>query len=241
MYHGAHYNGWQVQTNAKTIQGTIQTVLTKMHKEPVSITGSGRTDAGVHAFGQTFHFDSPLNLTEEQWIKAINSSLPHDIRILDAQFVDARFHARYSVIRKRYDYLVIQEEINPFTYQTHLSVTQHLSLKKMRQAMNLFIGAHDFSSFCSNSFEETPNQIRTIFTFDLEEEEGQLRFILEGDGFLRYMVRMLIAVILDVGKGKLTIEQVSSILEAKDKQAYSGIVDPCGLYLMEVFYKEQYD
>lgn len=237
-YHGAHYNGWQVQTNAKTIQGTIQTALSKLHKEPVAITGSGRTDAGVHAFGQTFHFDTTLKLTEDQWIKALNSLLPMDIRILDVVFTDRNFHARYSVERKRYDYLILREEPNPFSYQTHLSVTRKLDFTKMRETMALFIGAHDFTSFCANTLEETPNQVRTIFTFDLEDEGEQLRFILEGDGFLRYMVRMLVAVVLDTGSGKLSPKQVAEILARKDKQAYSGIVDPCGLYLMEVVYKE---
>ncbi len=241
MYHGAHYNGWQVQINAPSIQGVIQKALSNMHRETIQIHGSGRTDSGVHAFGQTFHFDTHFKLSEDQWIKALNSSLPMDIRIVDVQFVDKDFHARYSVERKRYDYLILQEDPNPFSYQTHLSVTEKLNINLMRQACFLFIGTHDFSSFCANTKEEMPNQVRTIFTFDIESEEDQLRFILEGDGFLRYMVRILVAIILDVGKGKLNLDEVSKILAAKDKQAYGGIVDACGLYLMEVTYKELHD
>lgn len=239
MYHGAHYQGWQVQVNAPSIQGTIQKALSNMHRDTIVIHGSGRTDSGVHAFGQTFHFDTPFKLNEDQWMKALNSSLPKDIRILDVQFVEKDFHARFSAKSKRYDFLVLQDEANPFTYQTHLSVLEPLDFNLMRQAMSMFIGAHDFSSFCSNTKQEMPNQVRTLHTFELEEEEGQLRFILEGDGFLRYMVRMLVAGVLDVGKGKFTLKELKAILDAKDKQAYSGIVEACGLYLVEVFYEER--
>lgn len=236
MYHGAHYQGWQVQVNAPTIQATIQKALSNMHHNDIKIHGSGRTDTGVHAFGQTFHFDTPFKLTEAQWMKALNSSLPKDIRILDVQFVDQDFHARYSATGKHYDYLILQEEANPFTYQTHLSVIEPLDLKAMRKVASLFIGAHDFSSFCANSKEETPNQVRTIHALDIIDEEGQIRLVFEGDGFMRYMIRMLVAVLIDVGTHKLSFDDVSRILDAKDKQAYSGIVDGCGLYLMEVFY-----
>jgi tRNA pseudouridine38-40 synthase len=238
MYHGAHYSGWQVQDDKPSIQSTIQSVLSRMHHHPVKIAGSGRTDAGVHAFGQCFHFDTDLSLSEERWVVAINSQLPKDIRILDARFVHSKFHARYSVLSKRYDYLISKEESNPFSYQTHLSITKKLNYHAMNQAISVLIGTHDFSSFCSNTKEEMPNQVRTLMHFECSDEGEQIRFILIGDGFLRYMVRMLVAVVLDVGLGKLQVKDVQDILDKKDKRAYSGIVDPCGLYLMEVHYKE---
>ncbi len=236
MYHGAHYNGWQVQVNAKSVQGTIQKALSQMHREEIKIHGSGRTDAGVHAFGQTFHFDTHFKLDEEEWKRALNSSLPSDIQILDVVFVDKSFHARKSALGKRYDYLILLEESNPFTYQTHLSVLDELDYDAIRKVASYLIGAHDFTSLCSNSVEETPNQVRTIHRLEIEEEENQIRYIFEGDGFLRYMIRMLMSVLLDVGKGKLSFEDVIKIIEAKDKRAYSGIVSPVGLYLMEVYY-----
>jgi tRNA pseudouridine38-40 synthase len=108
----------------------------------------------------------------------------------------------------------------------------------MNQAISLLIGTHDFSSFCSNTKEEMPNQVRTIMHFECIDEDEQIRFILIGDGFLRYMVRMLVAIILDVGQNKLTVKDVQTILDKRDKRAYSGIIDACGLYLMEVHYKE---
>lgn len=236
MYHGAHYQGWQVQVNAPTIQATIQKALSNMHHNDIKIHGSGRTDTGVHAFGQTFHFDTPFKLSEAQWMKAINSSLPKDIRILDVVFVDRDFHARYSATGKHYDYLILLEEANPFTYQTHLSITDPLDLNEMRKAANMFIGAHDFSSFCANTKEDTPNQVRTLHNIEIIDEEGQIRLVFEGDGFMRYMIRMLVAALIDVGTQRLSIQALKEILEAKDKKAFGGIVDGCGLYLMEVFY-----
>ncbi len=238
MYHGAHYSGWQVQDDKATIQSTIQNVLSRMHHHPIKIIGSGRTDAGVHAFGQCFHFDTDLTLTEERWIVAINSQLPKDIKILDATYVPLKFHARFSVQSKRYDYLISKEEMNPFSYQTHLSLTKKLNYNAINQTISILIGTHDFSSFCSNTKEEMPNQVRTIMHFECVDEGEQVRFIVVGDGFLRYMVRMLVAVLIDVGLGKLTVKDVQTILDKKDKRAYSGIADPCGLYLMQVNYKE---
>lgn len=238
MYHGAHYSGWQVQEDKATIQSTIQTVLSRMHHHPIKIVGSGRTDAGVHAFGQCFHFDTNLNLTEERWIVAINSQLPKDIKILDVRFVHSKFHARFSVISKRYDYLISKEESNPFSYQTHLSLTKKLNYQAMNQAISILIGTHDFSSFCANTIDEMPNQVRTIMHFECIDEGEQIRFILIGNGFLRYMVRMLVASIIDVGLEKLSVKDIQNILNQKDKCAYSGIIDACGLYLMEVHYKE---
>lgn len=236
MYHGAHYQGWQVQVNTKTVQGTIQKALSQMHRADIKIHGSGRTDAGVHAFGQMFHFDTTFKLSEDQWIKALNSSLPNDIQILNVEFVDKSFHARKSASGKRYDYLILREESNPFTYQTHLSVLEDLDFKEMQKVMSYLIGAHDFTSLCSNTVDETPNQVRTIHRLEIEDEEGQLRFIFEGDGFLRYMIRMLMSILLDVGKGKLKLDDVIKIIDAKDKRIYSGILSPVGLYLMEVYY-----
>lgn len=237
MYHGAHYSGWQIQDTKVSIQSTIQMVLSRMHHHPVKVTGSGRTDAGVHAFGQCFHFDTELDISEERWVYALNSQLPKDIKILGAQFVDPRFHARFSVVSKQYDYLVFKEEGNPFTYQTHLSITQELNLEAMNKAMGYLIGTHDFTSFCANSLEEMPNQVRTLMNFQCFDEDDQYRFVLIGNGFMRYMVRMLVAVVLDVGLNKLKPSDVLDILDKKDKRAYSGIVDACGLYLMEVNYE----
>lgn len=238
MYHGAHYNGWQIQNDTVTVQGTLEAVLKTMHQHEVQVVGSGRTDAKVHALGQVFHFDTELGLNEAQWMKAFNSQLPFDIRIIEVQFVPKTFHARYSTITKQYEYLIYQGTIQPFNYETHACIEPFLNRETMRKAMSLFIGAHDFSAFCANSFQEMPNQVRTITRFELFEEEDVLRFVIEGDGFMRHMVRMIMACIIDIGKGKLRISDAQRILESKDKTAYSGMAEACGLYLVEVTYPD---
>lgn len=238
MYHGAHYNGWQIQNNVTSIQGILEDILKIMHHRDIQVVGSGRTDAKVHALGQVFHFDTELDLNEAQWLKSFNSQLPLDIKIIEVQFVAKQFHARYSVIRKQYEYLIYQGSIQPFNYETHACIEPHLHCDNMRKAMSVLIGTHDFSAFCANSVHETPNQVRTIYRFELIEEEDVLRFIIEGNGFMRHMIRMIMACLIDVGKGKLKISDMKRILDSKDKTAYSGMAEACGLYLTEVVYPE---
>ncbi len=238
MYHGAHYNGWQVQNNVVSVQGLLETILKTMHQRDVQVIGSGRTDAKVHALGQVFHFDSELELNEAEWLKAFNRQLPMDIKVIEVQFVSKQFHARYSVIRKQYEYLIYQGSIQPFNYETHACIEPFLNRENMRKAMSVFIGTHDFSAFCANNFTEMPNQVRTILRFELYEEEDVLRFVIEGDGFMRYMIRMIMACIIDIGKGRLRISDAKRILDSRDKTAYSGMAEACGLYLTEVEYPE---
>ncbi len=238
MYHGAHYNGWQVQNNVISIQGILESILMTMHQRDVQVVGSGRTDAKVHALGQVFHFDTELELNEAEWLKAFNRQLPMDIKIIEVQFVSKQFHARFSVIRKQYEYLIYQGSIQPFNYETHACIEPFLHRENMRKAMSVFIGSHDFSAYCANSFSETPNQVRTITRFELFEEEDVLRFVIEGDGFMRHMIRMIMACIIDIGKGKLRISDAKRILDSRDKTAYSGMAEACGLYLTEVEYPE---
>ena len=238
MYHGAHYCGWQVQNNAVSIQGTLESILKTMHQRDVQVIGSGRTDAKVHALGQVFHFDTDLDLNEAQWMRAFNGQLPLDIKIIEVQFVSKQFHARFSVVSKQYEYLIYQGSIQPFNYETHACIEPFLHRENMRKAMSVFIGTHDFSAFCANSFVEMPNQVRTITRFELFEEDDVLRFEIEGDGFMRHMVRMIMACIIDIGKGKLKISDAKRILESRDKTAYSGMAEACGLYLSEVLYPE---
>lgn len=237
MYHGAHFDGWQRQPHGRTVQSTIEDVLTRMHQRPVSITGSGRTDAKVHALGQVFHFDTPLKIDESAWINAFRAQLPLDVQVIEVAFVPSTFHARFGVIRKQYEYLVYKGPIQPFNYETHCCVESTLNVEAMRKAVSVLIGTHDFSAFCANSLKETPNQVRTIMRFEVEESDDELRFVIEGDGFMRYQIRMMMACVLDIGRGKLRITDMKQILDSRDKQAYSGMAEACGLYLTEVVYR----
>jgi len=238
-YNGTNYAGWQIQPNVLSIQQILQNILAVMHRHPVLIVGSGRTDAGVHALAQSFHFDSDMPLADDVWVKALNSQLPKDITIREVHQVPDTFHARFSVISKRYDYLVNTGVYDPLHYNLEYQLNRRLDLAAMRQGASVLSGTHDYASFCANSFEDIPNQIRTVTRIDIEQENDRIRFILEGNGFLRYMVRMLVANLIDVGLHRKTIDDLSTILEKEDKTATSSIVPACGLYLVRVDYKAQ--
>lgn len=235
-YHGAHFAGWQVQKHQQGVQAVLEAVLTQMHRKAVRIVGSGRTDAGVHALAQTFHFDSPLKLSEAQWLKAINAGLPAAIRVLKIHAVAMDVHARFDVRSKRYRYKVSYAPLTPFNFQTHHHEPRPIDLAALNRGLELFIGTHDFTSLNATPLKLQPDQVRTIVQVALEPQPNGVDVIIEGDGFLRYMVRMMVALALDVGTHSLSLEAAQSILKQCDKRAYSGKLPASGLYLEAVNY-----
>lgn len=237
-YDGFDYAGWQIQPAERgaTIQQTIQDAISVICQQPVSITGSGRTDAQVHAWGQVFHFDVDFSLNAFQWKRAINGHLPKDIHIRSIEAVDSRFHARFDAIGKRYEYRIQLGEANVFTRRYTFQSPWTLNVQAMREGAAYLIGEHDFSSFCANSRAEMPDQVRTITRLELAEENDQLRLIFEGSGFLRYMVRMMTGTLIEVGRGRLAPQDVQWMLQAQDKQICHFNAKPQGLTLVEVYY-----
>ena len=236
-YNGTNYAGWQIQPHVLSIQKVIQDILTSMHRHPVMIVGSGRTDAGVHALGQSFHFDTDMHLSGDIWGKALNAQLPKDIIVRQVREVPDTFHARFSATSKRYDYLVNTGAYDPLNYTLEYQLNRSLDTEAMKAGAVLLAGTHDFASFCANSFTEIPNQIRTVTRFEVKQEGDKIRFILEGNGFLRYMVRMLVANLIDIGLHRKTIAELQVILDQRNKIATSSIVPACGLYLVRVDYE----
>ena len=190
-YDGSNYGGWQKQMNTHSIQEEIERTLERIVKEPVSIHASGRTDAGVHALAQVFHFDSNKNLSNENWKRALNSLLPKDIRIQQVETVSDTFHARFDAAGKRYDYLISEDVLNPF-YERYMAKDRaHLDVAYMQECANVFIGTHDFTSFTSSKLDPRKPRIKTIHRLEVRKEKHAVRLIFEGNGFLRYMVRMI--------------------------------------------------
>ena len=237
-YDGFDYAGWQIQPAERgaTIQQTIQDAISAICRQPISITGSGRTDAQVHAWGQVFHFDVDFSLNAFQWKRAINGHLPKDIHIRSIETVDPHFHARFDAIGKRYEYRIQLGDANVFTRRYAFQTPWALNVQTMREGAAYLIGEHDFSSFCANSRTETPDQVRTITRLELIEDGDQLRLIYEGNGFMRYMVRMLTGTLIEVGRGRLTPQEVQKMLLARDKQICHFNAKPQGLTLVEVYY-----
>lgn len=235
-YDGSNYGGWQKQPNTHSVQEEIETTLEKIVKQPVSIYASGRTDAGVHALAQVFHFDSEKCLSNENWKRALNSLLPKDIRIQHVESVSNTFHARFDAVLKRYDYLISEDILNPF-YERYMAKDRtHLDVEYMQECANVFLGTHDFTSFTSSKLDPRKPRTKTIYRLEIRREEHAVRLIFEGNGFLRYMVRMISQTLIEAGKHKLTKDDIVQMLEAKDKHVCRYKADAQGLYLVKVEY-----
>lgn len=236
-YDGTHYNGWQIQPQLKSVQETIEKALGILHKQDViKIVGSGRTDAQVHAMGQVFHFETTLNIPADRWPRALNAYLPKDIRIQSASIEPDDFHARFSAVSKRYDYLVTTDKTNPFIQNYMGKIYGELNLQRMKECAQVFIGTHDFTSFCSAEIEPLKPKVKTITRIEITEESGAIRISYEGNGFLRYMVRMLSGTIIQAGLGKIDAKDAKRMLEGQDKHQCPYKAEACGLYLMRVDY-----
>ncbi|TYR78551.1 tRNA pseudouridine(38-40) synthase TruA [Priestia megaterium] len=235
-YDGSQFAGYQVQPGKRTVQGEIETILSRMHKKKVGIYASGRTDAHVHAHGQVIHFDTDLNIPCDKWKKALNSMLPDDIVMKYVSEVDEHFHARFNVKAKEYRYHICRNENrNPFTRYYAYHYPYKLDYMKMKEAATHLIGTHDFTSFCSAK-TEVEDKVRTIYEIDIYEGNDQLVFRFVGNGFLYNMVRILVGTLLEVGQGKIKPVEIKAILESRARPKAGKTAPPQGLYLWEVFY-----
>ena len=237
-YDGTDYNGWQKQINGVGIQTVIEKALEKMLGHACEAVASGRTDGGVHALGQVFHFDSEKKMKGERMKMALNSLLPGTIRIQSREPVSDQFHARFDAVSKRYDYLVGDCGNNPFAVRFMAPVREKLDVLKMQECAQVLVGTHDFTSFTSAKIDQRKSRVRTIDAILICEEKNGIRMIFEGDGFLRYQVRMMAGTLLEVGKGKLTKADVEVMLEGKDKHLCRYKAEAQGLYLVRVDYEK---
>ncbi len=239
-YIGANYCGWQSQRKGNSIQEQIESALYKITKQKITIFAAGRTDAKVNAKGQVFHFDCDINMNPYNWKKAVNNFLPSDIRINKVEEVDEHFHARYCALSKRYDYRIHLGEYDVFTKDQAYQCPYSLDVEKMKIASKYFIGTHDFTSFNANPLSLTPDQVRTIYSIDFVMNQDELTISFFGRGFLRYMVRMMSAALIDVGRGKMEPIQVHEMLEEKSKDVKRKNAPAEGLTLMEIAYFNVY-
>jgi tRNA pseudouridine38-40 synthase len=238
-YDGTHYSGWQVQSHFLSIQVFIQKALQTILNEKIDLTGAGRTDAGVHALGQTAHFSIVKELDLFRFHYSLNCLLPKDIRITKIEKVSLSFHARYSAIGKIYHYRIYCGAIHdPFSHHFVLHIPYPLDIEKMKLAASVLIGTHDFSSFAHQARygSAAKNPIKTLKRIDIISDESHLRFELEADGFLYKMVRNIIGTLLEVGRGMLNAEDVLGILQAKDRKKAKMTAPPHGLFLIRVLY-----
>ncbi|MBI4777208.1 MAG: tRNA pseudouridine(38-40) synthase TruA [Deltaproteobacteria bacterium] len=241
-YDGGAYAGWQRQKGIVTIQEVIETALRTMLHEPVTLHGSGRTDAGVHATGQVAHFVTAATYEAGVFQNALNALLPPDIAVKEASEAPSGFHARYSVQSKRYHYLICNRFVRPALMRDRAwHVRVPLDLEAMAGALESIEGTHDFSAFQSaGSCAKSP--VRTIFQQSLSEDaNGMVCVALKADGFLRHMVRNTVGTLVQVGGHAITPSDFTRVLTGKDRSRAGPKAPPQGLYLVEVEYGQHSD
>ncbi|MFJ7915876.1 MULTISPECIES: tRNA pseudouridine(38-40) synthase TruA [unclassified Lysinibacillus] len=237
-YDGTQFSGYQVQPGERTVQAEVERVLAIMHKgEKIKVTASGRTDARVHATGQTLHFDSPLAIPVDKYMKALNGQLPRDIRVMSMEEVAADFHARYSVTGKRYRYIWSCEPVqSPFRRQYTVETNGvKPNVEAMQEAAKAIIGTHDFSCFCAAN-TSVKDKVRTVTTLQFEWYGEELHMVIEGNGFLYNMVRIIAGTLWEVGIGRRDIENVGLVVQSMNRDQAGKTAPPQGLYLEKVFY-----
>lgn len=235
-YEGTKYFGWQRQKGAITVQEVLEDTLSKFLGEKVHIFGSGRTDSGVHAINQYFHFRTSKTLPVEAYLYGLNSWLPPDIRIKAVEVVPAGFHACFSAKKKTYLYRILNRKA-PTAIERDFCwhIPYHLNIDIMNMASEIIVGTIDFSAFRA-SMCTTKDSIRTVYEAYWKKEGDHLNFLITANGFLHNMVRIIVGTMVDLGRGKITLDDFRTILASKDRKRAGRTAPPYGLYLYEVYY-----
>lgn len=235
-YDGYRYHGWQRQPNLPTIQGTIEDAILKITQRRVTVIGSGRTDAGVHAEGQVANFITKARLRPDEWTRALNSLLPDDVVVLSAQKVSDRFHARSSAIGKVYRYRILNRPHPPAIGRQYVwTVYSPLNLNRMRAAAKGLLGRHDFSAF-RGSGPSTRTAVCHIRHLDWVQRQQELVMTIEADHFLQQMVRTIVGTLVEVGKGRRHPRELEELVQKKDRRFSGPTAPPQGLSLIRVIY-----
>lgn len=235
-YDGKKFGGWQKQPNKLNIQGEIEKAIEEITGETVELNASGRTDAGVHSLGQTANFKTNSKIDISKMAIAINSKLKQSIRIIKAEEVDEKFHARYSCKGKKYKYVINNSKYGSAIYRDleyHMPIK--LNVEAMQKGIKYFEGEHDFKGFKASG-TSSKSSVRTIYSAKVIENGERIIIELEGNGFLYNMVRIISGTIVDVGLGKIKPEEIPEIIESKDRTRAGKTLPPQGLYLVEVYY-----
>lgn len=235
-YDGHNFKGFQRQVNERTVQQEIECVLSKIFNSEIVITASGRTDAGVHALKQVVTFTPNKEVNDLSLLRySLNRMLPNDIHINAIKEVNDDFHPRFSAYSKTYKYLLNMGEANPFYENYRYEFKRKLDVQKMKEAKKLFIGEHNFQNFTTKE-EDTKGFIRNISSITINQEKEVLTIILIGNGFMRYMVRMIVGTLIMIGLGKEDKSFITNKLTDNERMPVIYKAPPQGLYLVDVKY-----
>jgi tRNA pseudouridine38-40 synthase len=238
-YDGTEFHGWQVQPGLPTIQAALEDVFSQIEKAPVQVAGSGRTDAGVHALAQVAAISIANPIPCENLVKAANRLLPYAIRVNTAEEVDPQFHPRFQAIAKTYEYRIFREAICPPFDRLYVYHRPYpLDEAAMTAAAPLLMGEHDFTSFAAADEKDElgVSKVRRIFSSEMWREGDRLNYRVRGSGFLKHMVRNIVGVLLEIGKGNLTAEDLRRRLDPANAIAAGPAAPARGLFLISVEY-----
>ena len=238
-YDGSDFKGYQKQSRARTVQGELEKVLTKVNGErSVSIVASGRTDAGVHAMNQKAHFDLDKKIDCDKFLHSINSLLPEDIYVKNLEEVSDNFHARFNAIGKEYIYQINMGEYNPLERKYVYQHNKKLDVVEMQRAMKYLEGTHNFRAFTKVD-EEKDDYVRTLSQTNVIrdlKDVSKITLVFIGTGFMRYMVRNMVGTLIEIGEGKRRSEEIIDILASEDRRRAGKTAEAQGLFLKNVFY-----
>ena len=245
-YDGSVFHGWQKQPETLTVQGRLEEVLSRLTGDAVLLSGTSRTDAGVHALGQRASFEADVRIPTERLARVINDALngmeedpfaSSAIRIVKAEEMPQGFHARFDAKGKKYIYrLVDSPEMTVFDRKYAYHVKGRLDIGRMKEAASHMEGRHDFRSFEASGGNPRQTTVRTVYSVDIENAREETDIHVKGDGFLYNMVRIMTGTLVDVGLGRIDPASVKDIIEARDRRCAGHTAPPGGLYLAEVYY-----
>lgn len=240
-YEGTNYHGWQSQAGSgrTTVQETVERAIREVTLEEVDLCSSGRTDAGVHAFGHVANFITTMTMPPEAWAPALNHLLPSDIRVLRSEEVSLDFHARYSASGKTYKYVILNRHAPSALHRNRAwHVPKKLNIPAMKRAAKYLLGTHDFSAFRASACG-AKSPVRSIKTLMIKKSGDFIEILLTADAFLQHMARNIAGTFVEVGLGRFKPEEVKRILAIKDRRLAGKTAPPQGLYLVEVYYKKK--
>ncbi len=238
-YDGTNYAGWQRQSNAMTVQQAVEEGLNRLTGEQIVLHGASRTDAGVHALGQSAHFDTDSRIPADKFSFALNTMLPADVRIRASRQVPKQFHARFSSKGKRYRYLFyVNPHAGALNRFTHAHIIYPLDYSLMQDEAKTLVGTHDFAAFAASG-SVVKDTVRTIHRAELLADGDNLELTIEGNGFLYNMVRIIAGTLIGVGSGKLMPGAFERAIQSKNRLDLGVTAPAHGLTLMQVFYDPQ--
>lgn len=237
-YDGTNYHGSQIQNNGETIEGVLQEALFALLQEKITLIGASRTDAGVHARGNVFVFDTQSRIPPEKFTFALNARLPEDIRIQDSCEVPLDFHPRHQNTIKTYEYRILNRRLPLPEYRLYTHFTyETLDLEKMQEACGYFLGSHDFASFCAAG-SQVESTVREIYDLHVKKDGDLWTISVTGNGFLYNMVRIIAGTLLKVGSGQILPGEIEQIICKKDRQLAGPTAPAKGLTLVEIRYPD---